>query len=341
MTHKTMERKAVAKIIEDRHATKRDFVTPITDLQFRSVPGVGDSFGLHGVPLNTTATAEKQICGHLGIPFDFFTDTMVGAEKEMIVNRLVEKRHAEIVEKNETARRKSSESRTFRFHATPNGMELYGVVSEKYSALDNVRIAEWLRDTKATHNLEVVKGTGLHPDYSRVRLIAPDIKIGGHTPMIDIANSENGLNSFAVTCGIYSFICTNGLVVKVQGTKEYRSRFIHLGNVDVKIPDPDILIEIAVNNIKTLVEAEKTYIGTASKVKMANWMGGKGIIQKDVNGIIDTANRFYRGGDTVANVVGSMTQYAQEYNGEHLSRRADIERVAGELLATAPRLLAA
>ena len=251
-------------------------------------------------------TATRQLLGIFGIPADFFLNTMTWIERQLVLKRLIDD--------------SGDARRMFRFA----GDTLYGVVSERYSVLDNIVISDIL-ETGAGPELEpaVVR---LDPDHTKVRLIPAGSRERDIVPMIEFTNSECGLGSLQVWAGVFRILCSNGLMAPISET---RTRFVHRGSGNFQVPDLHTVFNVSGEYVARMEAAKTEYLGAGDKARILNELAGV-LTNRVAARVAEVANRDYRGGDTLHNTVNAITHAAQLYPPQQQSA---IEQYASRLLA--------
>lgn len=285
---------------------KRDELVPASAMEY----GLA-GFNFNGKPVQTTDTAVRQLCASCGIPLDFFVKKMNEDERTSIFNRLnLEQGEAE---------------RLFRFHDDT----LYGVVSPRYKKIDNVKIIDILQ--AATDS-----GIGLKPvrwkldhDHTRVTLVPERASVGELTPSINITNSECGLASLSLWAGVYRWVCKNGMMVPISDIT--KSRWMHMGNSDITLPDIRIVLNRSKEYMERLYESGNRYLNAEDKEKIitdiADALGNK-VAEK----VSETANEEYNGAPTLYLAINSITRAAQSFRP---ALQSEVERYASTLLKAA------
>ncbi|MFA6450031.1 MAG: DUF932 domain-containing protein [bacterium] len=301
MNEKTLK---LIEAINAYDALKWDEVAPANSINYGPL-----HFWYKGRHIDVTDTAARQLCVLNGIPPAFFMDTMRWDEKMSVFNRLNEER--------------GDTEHMFRF----SGDTLYGVVSPKYRRIDNSRMLSIL-ETAADSGLPLMPVKyKLDTDHSRIVLVPEHAQVGELTPSLTITNSECGLASLNLWAGVYRWVCTNGLMVPVGDIA--RSRWFHIGNAAISLPDICIVLNRSVEYVQLLYEARSRYLRPEDKVRILNNVSevlGQRVAEK----VSDVANAEYSGAPTLYHAVNAITRTAQMFRPQVQS---DVERFAGRLLA--------
>jgi len=312
---KTLE--TVRGELEVRQGRKDDAIIPFSNIRYigGNMVAVKDDAGqVRG--FNPTLTGWKQILREAEIPADFFLDKMTIQERQQVFNRLVALNDGQ---------------RMLRMDANT----IYGCVSSKYKPIDNISVMEVVESS--TTPLVMVNGSSIHYDHSKFRFVPEryvgNVGHGTHLPMCEILNSENGMGSFRVVAGVYTVLCTNGLVVPIGDM--IKTRFYHKGTSEIQFPDLGQVLNYAERLVAKMEQAERIYVDSEYKVKVINKALSAGLSHETINGVIATANSHYHNGRCLSDVVGAFTQYAQVYIDGEAVKRTAIEEFAGQLLLKA------
>ncbi len=286
-------------------ARKRDEVAPACVISYNY-----GRFSYKGKPVRVTETALRQLCNGCGIPTDFWSNRLNVMERTPIFNRLVQDQ--------------GNVERLFRFHGDD---ELYGVLSPRYRRLDNILALEIMQAADdAGIGLKPVKYR-LDPDHTKIRLVPVGSRVGELVPMIEVINSENGQSSLQLYAGVHKWSCENGLMIPVSDIT--RSRWFHIGNSDIALPDVGIVLNRSEQYVDMLNDARSRYLNPEDKERILMDIAGA-LGHTVAERVVDAANREYHGGRTMFDVVNATTRAAQSFRPEQQSA---VERYAGHLLA--------
>ena len=321
-----------------RQERKNDHIRPLEAVNFLSDPENGDKLIFtdddgRTRSLTPTLTGWKQVCDNLkygdetSVPWHFFLNGMTSEQRKSIFDRLSKDR---------------TENNLIRCDADT----LYGVVSPKYKPIDHDTIIPVLEG--ASTPIVSVSGSYVGYDHGKFRFIresdsnnvlASTGAHGGfrtlnnkHVPLIEFNNSENGLGSWQIRVGVYTFICRNGLIV---GVKLFDKKIVHLGTQKVQVPDIDRLWDIAEGYVENLYAAESKRITQEKKIEILLTANKNGMTQEMLDRVVVVANREYEGANTVGGVVHAFTRAAQYYRGDDIAKRTQMEVYAGGLLLAA------
>jgi len=296
----------LVKVITERQQSKYDAIAPA-----RYVVCSPHGFLFGGKHIRTTNTAVKQLCATCGIPTQFFIERMNERERCAVFNRL-NIQHAEV-------------ERLYRFQNDC----LYGVVSERYKKIDNIRILDILQAASDSGiGLKPVKWT-LNHDHTRVVLVPENANVGELTPSITVTNSENGLASLSLWAGVYRWVCSNGMMVPVSDIA--KSRWMHIGKNDISLPDIRIVLNKSFEWTEKLYDSKSRYLSTKNKSDIVLDIT-RALGQKAAEKMIETANKSYHGGRTMFDAVGAITQAAHAFRP---AVQTELEHYAATLLKVA------
>lgn len=297
--------KNLVKRIQRYNAKKRDEIRPAASIQFD-----GSHYLFDDNPITVTATAERQLCYLARIPTDFYLCRMKPNERTAVFNRIFR----EDIGKSEYM---------FRFHADT----LYGIVGRTYNVLDNIELVPLIREAAASGmNLVPVKSL-LEPDHTKIRLVSESDCVSGLYPMLEFTNSENGLGSLQLHAGIFRLVCSNGLMVSVNSVK---SRWIHAGGNTIDTPDFRAVLNVSQDYTQRLDATHATYLSTSQKIRILEQVSSN-LGMKVGASFVRRANKEYHGGNTLFNVVNSITAAAAQDDFLAI-QRTQIETFSSSLL---------
>ena len=334
--HKHYSIETVRHNLDERQKRKNDHLISLSEVRFHADSEQGDKLiftdnEYRTRALTPTLTGWKQVCSNLPyedgkvIPWEFFLHGMSSEQRKSVFDRL------------------SANAETERLIRCQDDT-LYGVVSPRYKPIDHDTIIPVLESAQTP--IVAVKGSHVGFDHGKFRFIreqdAQDtsISIGEygefsankHVPLIEFTNSENGLGSWKIRIGIYTFICTNGVII---GVELFGKRIVHLGNADIEIPDIDKLWDLGAGWVERLHKAEAHYISIAERADILQTANKKGLTQDMIGKAVDVANNEYNSGRTLGDTVNAFTRAAQAYRGDNIHKRTQMETYAGEVLQLA------
>lgn len=202
-------------------AEPRDLYLVDGQLTFRSPYGDAQAASLRPGPW-----ATGQLCRRLGIPTTYFRRCPAALQDRQFNYW-----------QHEASQPESTGSRgPDRWFLRCRGGALRGVLSERYSCLDNADLmqalepvleprygVEWFAITEESFHLRLL-------DYQLGRDVLPDDRV---VAGIHIANSEVGKRAVTVDALVYRLVCTNGLVRLVRGASLMNRRHVALSRPQV------------------------------------------------------------------------------------------------------------
>ena len=290
------------------------------------------SHGPKSFRMNKTATEQTlelfEAKTGKELPVETFLNVLSPAERQSVWNREITAINAKRMIRVHAPVNENTREINF------NGIcAAYANVSTKYKPLDNVVVASIMRQSEIP--IVAVQGSVLDTDHSKFRFIpkgSKDVAVGEFTPGFEVTNSESGNGALEFYAFVYRKICSNGMMVKVDGLgASYRQ--IHIGNgAFIDIPDMGKLWEVASRAAQIHNDARFVRCAADYKIHIVNMAKDSGMLNGQIESFIDTANQFYHGGNTVANVVGSITHAAQKYRKDETKKRTEMELFANRTL---------
>lgn len=225
-----------------------------------------------------------------------------------------------------------NENRTRSFLLRCDGDEIRAVLSERYAAVDNVPLAEWLassfgRDAQLRFELS---DTVMHVQFVQGR---------GHDagrndwlhPGVGITNSEVGLARVQISGLLFRTICLNGMILR-GGSEEWQRR--HIGNV----------------NLADQVRQAICRVQEAAATGVSRFSGLQGIRVPDMPGLFERISKHYEltkpeheaietafkiePGDSLYAGVNAVTRAGNSYE-LPLDSRLKLQEVGGRILTAA------
>ena len=211
--------------------------------------------------------------------------------------------------------------------------EVRGILGSRYSALDAPDIIQAISQTDLGNTR--VKGYYIDPTRLHMRLVYEEpIHVLGEDlfPGIVVDSSDVGKSSLKVNFFVWKQVCTNGLMLAVEGTEIFVQRHMgltydeFLGGLKEGLSKvPEIATEVQCR-IEDVVKGEsltrKKLISLLKKVKNPQLFS-----EKAVEEITDLACSDWS--PTQWGLVNAVTQYAQRFS---LERRIQLEEAAGDIL---------
>lgn len=260
--------------------------------------------------------ALSQLCGKIGVPVTYIKKCAESGKLDLARNNLLRWMDSP----------KSLMVRTY-------GNSVRGILSDRYSILDNRELLNNLVDTVDLNKFSV-KGAYLDTDRLHMRLVSKDkIDIDGEDLFagIQVDNSDIGKSSLNIKYLIYKQVCTNGLVLPRGEGVLFRQKHIGISNQEFKESlsrSLDILPDL-IAKTKDLVDINRSIKLTQDELDVA-----LDKIKKETNLSEDnievmkelTTTRY---GMNNWGLVNSITEIAQKYT---LDRRLELEKYSSKLL---------
>jgi hypothetical protein len=286
--------------------------------------------GTKDIGFNATDWAESQVYSKLGMPAHYF-------------KRIKPENPDLVAEHFNYWTRKSDDNVMLRTRVRDNEAGIIrGIVSEKYSILDNDTTAETLRKilTGQEHRFKI---QGFHLDAKRMHLRVTFNELTKHATNLnngdpdnlqigfDIVNSEVGAASLNILSLVFRLVCSNGLRAwRVED--QFSQRHIHLKEYEiygrmveafaVNLSGGAVLLDNFTKTIETKIPNPFDAIsGIAQKYNLTNEFA-------------DNAKNLYEGNSTAYGVINTITAASRELPNE---RRLDTERIAGRLIELSPK----
>jgi len=208
---------------------------------------------------------------------------------------------------------------------------VYAVRSLRYKRMDHdvmIQILEQM-DSTFTGGISVVE-SNYDYDYGHFRVAPTSLTKGDHVPVVNFINGESGLCSLRINAGIFTVLCSNGLMRPFMG-QTVSGRYIHLGNEnEIALPDFGAVVNEGIRIIGQMDIAESIYLNSSQKETLLVQMGEALWQQKLADRVAEMANRKYHGGATLAHVIHAITDAAHEVPSNDLRHR--MEEYASNLL---------
>lgn len=217
------------------------------------------------------------------------------------------------------------------------GDMLRGVLSDRYSKLDNEFIFGALGSTLANGDVVDVKNFDLNDKYLNLRLVFPqlthnigtsikrdDVMVGIH-----VTNSEVGSSSLRIDSCLFRLVCTNGLIARVGGESLMQQRHVHLTNREMQNRVADAISE-ALRAGDGIVEtfAKSREVKVESPLDVLRDLAKKEKYSKDFTDHLE-GSFHVESGETAFHVVNALTLASQKLP---MERRLEVEKTAGRVL---------
>jgi hypothetical protein len=218
-----MRRSELFDRLYDDDQGKWDEIHPLHDLSMSggSLAISQEGAGPRSLELNQWATT--QLCQQLSIPTTYFRRCPSDLQDLQVNHWLKETMAREAVEQ----RRRSNGPTQWLIRG--KGENVRGILSDRYSRLDNVDLIPILEPylfegyqiescsvTEVSFHLRLIR-----PDSRRLIRLGDEAMAGLH-----ISNSEVGLRALTVDSLVYRLVCTNGLILTVNGKSHLHQRHV-------------------------------------------------------------------------------------------------------------------
>jgi len=217
------------------------------------------------------------------------------------------------------------------------------VLSRQYRVFDDADFLDSLLSTvpeaSGRRVISAVRtSSGLSLRMSRAATNLSELPVATPVPMVELRNSEIGQGSTAVSSGLFTLLCTNGMH---QWKRDSVQRWPHrAGTGDVR---EELAAALERADLSALDAQDDYRAGTritvgTSPEQVADWLQNRErglrlsrrLIAEVVEALDDPTTSRAEGGElTVASVVDAMTLHAQS---APFTQRYDLERLAGRVL---------
>ena len=335
--HHVFDEEKMIKALSSRQERKLDLTVNLTNTRMcddgEMVQAITDKgqkvVTLNGTALKQTLQKYEEITDK-ELPVETFLNVLSPQERQSVWNREVASLDVERVIRTHVPRVKETGA------LNPDGrLAGYANVSTRYKPMDNIIVAQVLRDVTLPVAIAPVMGTVIDTDHSKFRFVPSksEVAVGEFTPGFEVTNSESGMGALEFFAFIYRKVCSNGMVVRVDAAFLKGTRRIHIGNgSNIEMPDFNIMWKQALRYCEMHNRANSIYVGTGAKVRVLNMAKDAGLTGAEIESVVDTANQFYHGGRTVSDVVGSFTHAAQQYRKDNTRNRTNMELLGGRVL---------
>ena len=347
-TGSTLQQLAIE--LERQQTTKRDFVSPTTELEMRIDEGIAEAHekGIHLVdgsglringhgtfPINDTA--HEQIASRVGIPQKYYDRMKVGAPQLMAANVNHWFKH-------------EKEKRMVR---TLDG-NVRGFLSEKYRPLDGLDLAQVTLPILSRAGVRV-ESSELTPRRLYIKAvterITAEIRKGDVVQAgIVISNSEIGMGAVKIEPMVFRLVCTNGMIASDHSMRKY-----HVGRsgsegdfaseffADETRKADDKAFWMKVRDVVSGSFKQDIFNAIVNNMRAAT----ERIIDVDVVGVVEVVRKQYGLGegeksDVLTHLIkgGDLTQYGllnavtrASADVESYDRATELERMGGDILA--------
>jgi hypothetical protein len=214
------------------------------------------------------------------------------------------------------------------------GSTVRGVLSQKYTKLDNTQVMEALvplvQNSEFRVGLSELTGESFH-----LRLIRPDLSRDAFPKdklmvAVHIANSEVGFRAVSVDAGVFRLVCSNGLMRRVEGKSMLKQRHIHVDGDKF----PELLrgaMQEAVTSAAGFMEqmVQSTRMKIPCPENALELIADEWALPKQTLEYARFALHGESGADTLYGVVNAFTNASQKLP---VDERLDLETRAGTLV---------
>lgn len=230
----------VAERITQDDRGKQDWYVPVNQVRMNSKGIIGDKRFTSGVSNQVGLSMEgmfpndhalSQLSSRVGIPSRYARKCM-DADPKLLANHF--NHWMEGMEQD------TEGDRQWLLRGKVD--ELRGVLTDKYSQLDNRFIFDTLGTALDNGGVVDVKNFDLTSKYLNLRLVFPsltsnigtiqnkdDVMVGIH-----ITNSEVGSATLRIDSCLFRLVCSNGMIARVGGESLMEQRHIHLSNREIE-----------------------------------------------------------------------------------------------------------
>jgi hypothetical protein len=277
--------------------------------------------------LSLTTWATGQACTKLGIPAAYFRKCPQELQDNNWNHWASRIGDANFLTKGDA---EAEEFWTLR----AKGSTVRGVLSQKYTKLDNTQVMEALvplvTGSEFRVGLSELTGESFHlrlirPDLSRDALPKDKLMVAVH-----IANSEVGFRAVSVDAGVFRLVCANGLMRRIDGKSMLKQRHIHVSEDKF----PELLrgaMQEAVTSAAGFLEqmVQSVRIRVPSPENAIELIAEEWNLPKQTQDYAKFALHGESGADTLYGLVNALTNASQKLP---VDERLDLETRAGTLV---------
>ena len=220
--------------------------------------------------------------------------------------------------------------------------QVQAVLTSSYGIFDHVDALECLDSSLGGRNKYQIEAFSVTPDNMQIRMVDtesvilrdPHGKTDTSVAGLVFRNGQTGWASASIEFMVYTFACTNGLIVAPDKGIVYYRKHIRIGKEDFIEEVTKTLDNFPayVDEARKDLERARMYRARMDERTVEYLKRGLSIGDETVDKIKDVMNRDWD--TTMWGLSGAITQVAQEYNAQ---RQYDFERFAGRLLDS-PRI---
>jgi len=333
MSKTTME--SLNTIITANSASKRDLTVPTSSILL-SNNGI---WNIGAEEFQATRWANSQIFNRLGMPGKYFTELME-ADPELAAyhtNRVLKTHKDEewfVRTKVGNINLDGTEDESEDASESPY---IRGVMSDKYSVLDNDKVIEAL--TKIINHYAKdysIESHNLSDHRMHIRITLPQTaKDFGLTTRakndilqvgLDIVNSEVGYTAMNIMGFVWRLVCTNGMR-RIERGDMFSQRHIYLDDAAFFNRCCQAITDGVQNGVRTMEQ-----FAALKQLQLANPLNVHDIVGKEfefTKGFVDNAKELWEEDDTAYGIINSFTAAARRLENE---QKLEMERKAGKML---------
>lgn len=313
---------------------KKDWTVPIDNVRMSAEGLLGNrtlqvgselQLGLSNMGLTPNDHAISQLASRLGIPSKY-------AKKCFEENPRLLASHL-----NYWIENMGDEDRAKQWFMRGKGDELRGVLTDKYTQLDNRFVFEALGNNLENGSVVDVKNFDLNSKYLNLRMVFPDMKANLGTMQnrddimvgIHITNSEVGSSSLRIDSCLFRLVCSNGMIARVGGDSLMQQRHVHLSNTEMENRVADAItkaLELGDGLIEDFARTREIHV--PSPIKMLEKLAKQ---QKYSEKFTDELKSSFNSepGNTAYEIVNAITHASKSLP---FDRRVEVETFAGKVM---------
>jgi hypothetical protein len=325
---------SIATTILNNSASKRDLTVPAKSIILKD----DASWNIGAEQFKATRWANNQIFSRLGMPAKYFSD-LLDTDPELAAyhtNRVIQQDDSEWFVRTKIG------------NINPDGDEdtdedagespyIRGVMSDKYSVLDNDRVMEALTKIINHYTKEYsIESYNLLDHRMHVRITLPQtarqfglttrakgdiLQVG-----LDIVNSEVGYSAMNIMGFVWRLVCTNGMR-RIERGDMFSQRHIYLDDAAFFNRCCQAITDGVQNGVRTMEQ-----FAALKQLQLANPLNVHDIVGKEfefTKGFVDNAKELWEEDGTAYGIINSFTAAARGLDDE---KRLDMEREAGKML---------
>lgn len=216
-----------------------------------------------------------------------------------------------------------------------NDTQLRGFLSPMYTVFDHIDVIESMNDALPKDHDFIVDTYHMDPDSMELRLISPrQVMTQTEEPAtvgLIVKNGQVGNGSVSITFMIYTFACSNGLIVGPDNGVVYQRKHMNINRQEFK-HDVAAVIErfpqYAEMAEESAAKAKAFRIGIENKEEMLDRIAREGnISEEDIEAIEDVFTEKYS--KNLWGLTSAITEVAQRKSAE---QQYQLEQYAGRLI---------